>query len=158
MPKGNNYPAAVDAAAMQKAQKASADFKKALDFIPNMSPDLLTSATIAPERLALADKAVEAAAAAPDVMRRAFTPQRLVDKLAYYRQLNAIRQELATADTRLKNALNVLGSDMMFDIGNIHEDIEKDNGETVDLGPLRAQLHDFYTHPGARAAAATPKA
>ena len=65
--KGNNYPAAVDAAAMQKAQKASADFKKALDFVPNMGPDLLTSATIAPERLALADKAVEVAAVAPEV-------------------------------------------------------------------------------------------
>ena len=48
MSKGNNYPAAVDAAAMQKAQKASNDFKKALDFIHNMSPDLLTSATISP--------------------------------------------------------------------------------------------------------------
>lgn len=150
MPKGNNYPTPVDAAAMQKAQKASTDFRKALDFVPNLGPDLLTSATIAPERLALADKAVEVATAAPDVLRRSLDPQRLVDKLAYYRQLNALRQDLATADTKLKNALNVLGSDMLFDLGNIHEDVEKDNGETVDLGPLRAQLHDFHTHPGAR--------
>ena len=154
--KGNNYPAAVDAAAMQKAQKASADFKKALDFVPNMGPDLITSATITPVRLALADKAVEVAAAAPEVLRKSLDPQRLVNKLAYYRQLSALRQDLATADTKLKNALIVLGSDMMFDIGNIHEDIEKDNGETIDLGPLRTQLHDFYTHPGARKDA-TPK-
>jgi hypothetical protein len=150
MPKGNNYPTAVDATAMTKAQQASTALKKALDFVPNLGPDLLTSATIAPERLALADKAVEVAAAAPNVMRRGFDPDRLVSKLAYYRQLNALRSELATADTKLKNALNVLGSDMLFDIGNIHEDVEKDNGETLDLGPLRADLHEYYARPNAR--------
>lgn len=157
MPKGNNYPAAVDAAALQKAQKASADLTKSLDFIPNLGPDVLTSATITPERLPLADKAIEVALAAPDTMRRTFDPQRLIDKLAYYRALAKLRGDLATADTKLKNALNVLGSDMMFDIGHIHEDVEKDNGETIDLGPLRAQLHDYYTHPGARKDVAVKK-
>jgi len=149
MSKGANYPGTVDATSLQKAQKATADFKKSLDFIPNLGPDVLTSATITPERLPLADKALEVALAAPDVMRRTFDPQRLTDKLAYYRALNGLRGDLATADKKLKNALNVLGSDMMFDIGHIHHDVEEDNGETVDLGPLRTQLHAYYTHPGA---------
>ncbi|WP_210516211.1 hypothetical protein [Hymenobacter terricola] len=157
MPKGSNYPGVVDAASLQKAQKATADFKKSLDFVPNLGPDVLTSATITPERLPLADKALEVALAAPDVMRRAFDPQRLTDKLAYYRALNGLRNDLATADKKLKNALNVLGADMMFDIGHIHHDIEEDNGETVDLGPMRAQLHDYYTHDGAADTAATKK-
>lgn len=150
MPKGNNYPAPIGPADLQTAHEAAAQLDKALAFVPNLGPDVLTSATISPERLGLADKAAEVAAAAPEVMRRAFDPQRLTTKLAYYRQLAALRTTLAKADQKLANALNVLGSDMLFDIGNIHEDVEKDNGETVDLGPLRAELHAYYTHPGAR--------
>ncbi|WP_201981703.1 hypothetical protein [Hymenobacter rubidus] len=160
MPKDTNYPAAVDAAALQKAQKASADLAESLHFIPNLEPDVLTSATIIPERLPLADKAIEVALAAPDVMRRAFDPQRLIDKLAYYRALAKLRGDLATADTKLKNALNVRGSDMMYDIGHVHEDVEKDNGETIDLGPCAPSCTTTtptYTHPGARKDAAAKK-
>lgn len=152
MPKGNNYPAALDAADLQHAQQAAAQLEAALAFVPNLGPDVLTTATISPERLPLADKAAQVAAAAPDVMRRSFQPERLSGKLAAYRQLAALRATLAKADQKLANALNVLGSDMLFDIGNIHEDVEKDNGETVDLGSLRAELHDYYVHPGARKA------
>ena len=152
MPKGNNYPATVGPADLHTAQAAATALETALAFVPNLGPDVLTSATITPERLGLADKAAQVAAAAPEVMRRSFQPQRLTDKLAYYRQLASLRATLAKADQKLANALNVLGSDMMFDIGNIHEDVEKDNGETVDLGPLRTELHDYYTHPAARKA------
>ena len=157
MPKGSNYPGVVDATTIQKAQKASADVKKMLDFLPDVSPDLLTSASITPERLPLADKALEVALAAPDVMRRNFDPQRLTDNLACYRALAKLRDDLKTAGEKIKNAINALGADMMFDIGHIHADVEKDNGESVDLGPLRAELHDYYTHPGARTAPAPKK-
>lgn len=124
--------------------------------MPHFGPDVLTSATITPERLALADKAAEVAAAAPTVMRRSFDPARLPAKLAAFRQLAALRDALTLADRKLANALNVLGSDMLFDIGNIHEDVEKDNGETVQLGALRTQLHDYYRRPAAKAKPAGP--
>lgn len=29
--------------------------------------------------------------------------------------------------------------------------MEKDQGETVDLGPLRTELHDYYRYAGATA-------
>ncbi len=150
MPKGNNYPATVNAAALAQASKATADLKKALAFVPNLSTDVKSTASISPERLGLADKAIEVAAAAPEILRKALDPQRLIDKTAYYRALNGLENELNTQLTKLQNARNVLGADMMFDIGNIHEDVETDNGETVDLGPLRAELHDYYIHPKAR--------
>ena len=154
MPKGSNYPGVVDAATIQQAQKASADVKKMFGFLPNVSPDLLTSATITPERLPLADKALEVALAAPDVMRRNFDPQRLTDNLACYRALAKLREDVRTAGEKIKNAINALGADMMVDISHIHADVEKDNGESIDLGPLRTQLHDYYTHPGAHTAPA----
>lgn len=67
MSKGNNYP----------AHEAAAQLDKALAFVPNLGPDMLTTATLTPERLGLADKAAEVAAAAPDVMRRTFDPSAL---------------------------------------------------------------------------------
>lgn len=153
MPKGNNYPTATsEAADLQHAQQAAAQLETALAFVPNFGPDVLSTATITPERLPLADKAAQVAAAAPDLMRRSFQPERLSGKLVAYRQLAALRATLAKADQKLANALNVLGSDILFDSGNIHEDVEKDNGETLDLGSLRAELHTYYTHPGARKA------
>ncbi|MGI4760777.1 MAG: hypothetical protein ACRYF0_08730 [Janthinobacterium lividum] len=85
MPKGDNYPAPVGPADLKTAHEAAAQLDKALAFVPNLGPDVLTSATLSPERLGLADKAAEVAAAAPDVMRRTFDPQRLTTKLAYYR-------------------------------------------------------------------------
>ena len=150
MPKGNKYPAIVDAASLQKAQKASTDFKIALDFIPHITPDVLTSATITESRLPLADKALEVALAAPDVMRKSFDPQNLTDKLAYYRALVKMRNDIQTADVRFKNALNALGADIMVEVSHIHTDVEKDNGETMDLGQMRTDLHAYYAHPGAR--------
>lgn len=158
MPKGNNYPTTPGSDELQQARQAAAQLEQALAFVPNFGPDVLTSATITPERLALADKAAEVAAAAPTIMRRSLDPARLPAKLAAYRQLAALRTALARADQRLANALNVLGADMLFDIGNIHEDVEKDNGETVDLGSLRTELHDYYRRPGATAKAKATKA
>lgn len=152
MPKGNNYPTPPTAAEVAQLQQALGQLDAALAAVPNFGPDVLTSATIAPERLALADKAAEVAAA-PVIMRRTFDAPRLPAKLAAYRQLAAARGALARADQKLANALNVLGADMLFDIGNIHEDVEKDNGETVDLGPLRTELHEYYRRPGATAKA-----
>ena len=153
MSKGNNYLAPPTAADVAPMQQALTQLDAALAAVPNFGPDVLTSATIAPERLALADKAIEVAAAAPIIMRRTFDAPRLPAKLAAYRQLAALRGALARADQKLANALNVLGADMLFDIGNIHEDVEKDNGETVDLGLLRTELHEYYRRPGATAKA-----
>jgi len=151
MPKGNNYPALPTAAEVAQLQQALAQLDAALAAVPSVGPDVLTTATLTPERLPLADKAAAVAAAAPTVMRRTFDAARLPAKLAGYRQLDALRATLVRAEQKLANALNVLGSDMLFDIGNIHEDVEKDNGETIDLGPLRTELHDYYRRPAAKA-------
>ncbi len=158
MPKGNNYPTLPTAAEVAQLQQALGQLEAALAAVPNFGPDVLTSASLSPERLPLADKAAEVAAAAPAVMRRSHDAARLPAKLAAYRQLVALRNALGRADQKLANALNVLGADMVFDIGNIHEDVEKDNGETVDLGPLRTELHEYYRHPGATAKAKAKKA
>lgn len=148
MPKGNNYPAAVEAA---KATAAAEAFKKAaeaLDFIPNLGPDVKTSATITPERLPLADLAVQAATEAPDVMRKGFKLDVLQAKLVAYRVLADLLNKLEPIMKRLQNALNVLGSDIRFMVDNVHEDIEKDNGETQDLGELRTKINVYYKRPG----------
>ena len=158
MPKGNNYPTLPTAAEVAQAQQALAQLDTALGAVPNFGPDVLTSATLTPERLGLADKAAEVAAAAPDIMRRSFDAARLPAKLAAYRQLAALRAALGRADQKLANALNVLGADMLFDIGNIHEDVEKENGETIDLGALRTELHAYYRRPGATTKAKAAKA
>jgi hypothetical protein len=148
MPKGNNYPATVEAAQVQAATEAFSKAAEALNFIPNLGPDVKTTASISPERLPLADLAVRAAAAAPDVMRKSFKPEALQAKLAAYRLLVGLLGQLETLVKRLQNALNVLGGDIRFMVDNVHEDIEKDNGETQDLGELRKQIHDYYKREG----------
>lgn len=65
------------AAEITQLQQTLAQLSTALAAVPNFGPNVLTSATIAPERLALADKAAEVAAAAPTVMRRSYDAARL---------------------------------------------------------------------------------
>jgi hypothetical protein len=150
MAKGNNYPAAVAQAMAQQAETAIHTLESALSAVPDLGPDVLSKATITPERLPLADLALQAANLAPDVMRRSFDPARLTGKLAAYRLLLGLLNRLLLLVEKLRNALNVLGSDIIFDVNNIHEDIEKDNGETQDLGQLRGHIHAYYERPGGR--------
>jgi hypothetical protein len=156
MPKGNNYAATVEAA---KATAATAAFKKAaeaLDFIPNLGPDVKTTASISPERLPLADLAVQAATEAPTVMRNSFKLDVLQAKVAAYRVLAGLLGQLEPIMKRLQNALNVLGSDIRFIVDNVHEDIERDNGETQDLGELRTKINAYYKQNKGGGGAAKP--
>ena len=86
-------------------------------------------------------------------MRRSLDAARLGTKVAAYRELAALLGVVQPEIKRLENALNVLGSDIRFDVDNIHEDIEKDNGETQALGPLRHDIMAYYARPGVKAAA-----
>ncbi|MCR5888462.1 hypothetical protein LRS06_11930 [Hymenobacter sp. J193] len=150
MPKGNNFTAPLAEADLTAARTAIKALATKLAFVPQQPESLLTSATISPERLPLADLALQAADQAPEVLRKTATPDALRAKVASYRALAALRNQLAAELTRLDNALNVLGSDVFFQVNNIHEDVEKDKGETVDLGELRQQIHAYYIRPGGR--------
>ena len=150
MPKGNNFIAPLAAADFAAAHAAIDALRAKLAFVPQQPSTLLTSATISPERLPLADLAVKAAEQAPDLMRRSIDAARLRGKVAAYRALADLLGALEPEVKRLENALNVLGSDIRFDADNVHEDIEKDNGETQDLGPLRKDIAAYYAHPAAR--------
>ena len=50
----------------------------------------------------------------------------------------------------------MLGSDIYLDVNNAHGHIEKDNGETQDLGQLRHDIKAYYTRPGAVAVKSKP--
>ena len=148
MPKGDNYPASVEAAKATAATTAIKQVGTALDFIPNLGPDVKTTASMTPERLPLADLVVQAAAEAPDMMRRSFKLDVLKAKLAAYRVLVGLLAQLEPIFQRLQNAVNVLGADIRFMVDNVHEDIEKDNGETQDLGELRTKINAYYKRSG----------
>lgn len=150
MPKGNNFTASPAAADFTAAHAAVEALRAKLAFVPQLPSTLLTSATISPERLPLADLAVKAAEQAPDVMRRSIDAPRLRAKIVTYRQFDDLLTEMRTEVKRVENALNVLGSDIRFDVDNVHEDIETDNGETQDLGPLRKDIMAYYARPGAK--------
>ena len=150
MPKGNNFTAPLAAADFAAAHTAVAALRAKLAFVPQQPSTLLTSASISPERLPLADLAVKAAEQAPDLMRRSIDAARLRAKIVAYRALTDLLGELEPEVKRLENALNVLGSDIRFDVDNVHEDIEKDNGETQDLGQLRKDIVAYYARPGAK--------
>jgi len=150
MAKGNNYPAAVDTANTTQALTAIQSLATAISFIPNLGPDVKTTASITPERLPLADLAVQAATEAPNVMRKSFSLPTLQAKLAAYRALVGLLGRIEPIYQRIRNGVNVLGSDIRFMVDNVHADIEKDNGETQDLGQLRADIHAYYERPGGR--------
>ncbi|WP_400193153.1 hypothetical protein [Hymenobacter sp. B81] len=150
MPKGNHFTAAVAANNVTAAGQSIKDLQSALSFVPQQPVSLLTSATISPERLPLADAALQAAEQAPDVMRKSTNPEQLRAKIVAYRHLHTLRNQLQPELTRLDNALNVLGSDIIFQVNNIHEDIKKDNGETADLGELRQQVAAYYAKSNTR--------
>lgn len=116
------------AADFTAAHTAVAALRAKLAFVPQQPSTLLTSATISPERLPLADLAVKAAKQAPDLMRRSIDTARLRAKIVAYRALTDLLGELEPEIKRLENALNVLGSDIRFDVDNVHEDSETDNG------------------------------
>ncbi|TGE21557.1 hypothetical protein E5K00_14840 [Hymenobacter aquaticus] len=150
MPKGNNFLAPVaetDAAAARAAIKA---LQGKLAFVPQQPESLLTPATISSERLPLADLALQAAEQAPNIMRKAADPELLRAKIEGYRALAVLRNMLAPELTRLDNAINVLGSDILFHVNNVHADIESDKGENVDLGELRQSINAYYAKPGNR--------
>ena len=153
MPKGTNFTAPLAPADFTAARTAVQGLHAKLAFVPQQPENLLTSASISPERLPLADLALQAADQAPDLMRRSLDAARLRTKVAAYRELATLLGTLQPEIKRLENALNVLGSDIRFDVDNIHEDIEKDNGETQDLGQLRKDIVAYYARPGAKAAA-----
>lgn len=144
MPKGNNYPTAVADADITAAATALGQLKTKLAFIPKLGPDVQTTATISPERLPLADLAVKAATVGADAMRKSCDPAVLTEKIAAYRRLRTLVPDLDAIHELMHNALNVLGSDILFAVNNIHEDIEKDNGETIDLGDTRREINAYY--------------
>ena len=150
MPKGNNFTAPLAPADFTAARTAVQGLHARLAFVPQQPESLLTSATISPERLPLADLALKAADQAPDLMRHAFDVERLRAKLATYRSLDDLRGLVTAEVKRLENALNVLGSDIRFDVDNVHEDIEKDNGETQNLGQLRKDIVAYYARPNGK--------
>lgn len=151
MPKGNNFPTVLTDAQLAEVKATAQAFTQTLSAaVPQQPETLLTSATITPERLPLADLALQVADREPKLIRRATDVAQLRAKLALYQELNTLLGELQTNGTRLENALNVLGSDILFAANNIHEDVETDNGETADLGKLRQDLHAYYERPGAR--------
>lgn len=159
MPKGNNYTALPTEAQLAEVIAAAKALEQKLNaVVPQQPNDLLTSATITPERLPLADLALQVADKEPNIIRRATDIEQFRAKLALYRQLNSLLGDLQTKGTRLENALNVLGSDLVFAANNIHEDVEKDNGETADLGQLRQDLHAYYERPNARKEKQQPSA
>ena len=80
-------------------------------------------------------------------------PGRPRTKVATYRELTTLSGTLQAEIKCLENALNVLG----FDVDNIHEDIEKDNVGTQDLGQLRKYIGAYYARPGTKAAAKAKK-
>ena len=140
-------PTAAQLAALATATDAT---KAALAVLPQIPDDQRTTTVLTAERLPLAEKCLQAAELVPNVMRRTLDLPRLqarYDTLqALFKRRTAMEQLLA----RLDGAINALSADVRFDVDNIHEDVEKDNGETADLGPLRAEIHDFYERPGAR--------
>ena len=157
MPKGTNFTAPLAPADIAAARAALQALHAKLAFVPQQPGNLLTSATISPERLPLADLVLKAADQAPDVMRHAFDPERLRAKVASYRSLDELLSLVNAEVKRLENALNVLGSDIRFDVDNVHEDIEKDNGETQDLGQLRRDIMAYYAHASSKGDNTPPK-
>jgi hypothetical protein len=150
MPKGNQFTAALADTDVTAARTAIKALQAKMTFVPQQPESLLTSATISPERLPLADLALDAAEQAPGIMRKAADPEQLRSKIAGYRALVALRNQLAPELTRLDNALNVLGSDILYHVNNVHADIEADKGETTALGQLRQDINAYYARPGAR--------
>ena len=153
MPTGKNFTNPAAEADLTAARTALQNLQTKLAFVPRLPQELITSATMTPERLPLADLALQAADQDPDVMRKSCDPEQLRTRLAAYRGLHALRNQLEPELKRLDNALNVLGSDILFHVNNIHEDIEKDKGESTTLGELRQQINAYYARPGARKAA-----
>jgi hypothetical protein len=156
MPKGNNFGASLPEADLTAARAAVKTLQGKLAFVAQQPAELITSSTISAERLPLADLALQAAEQDPDVMRKSCDPAVLRSKIEAYRALAALRNQLEPELKRLDNALNVLGSDVLFLVNNIHEDIEKDKGESATLGDLRRQINAYYARPRA-AAKTTPK-
>ena len=102
------------------------------------------------ERLPLAKLALQAADQDPNVMRKTCEPDALRAKIGAFEALAALRSTIQADVQLLDNALNVLGSDILFMTNNIHEDIERDKGESSILGELRQQINAYYAHPAAR--------
>jgi hypothetical protein len=147
MPKGNNFTAPITAADLAAATAAADDLHNALAFVPKQPATLLTSATISLERLPLAKLALEAAELEPDVMRKSCKPDVLRAKIKAFEALSTLRHKMRHDEELLDNAINVLGSDILFGTNNIHEDIETDKGETGSLGELRQQINVYYARP-----------
>ena len=147
----SRYSAALPTAAQLTARGAAQDATKtALDALPFIPEDQRTSTVLSPERLPLADKCIEAAELVPTVMRRSLDLPRLKDRLAVLKELFKRRNAMAQNMARLDGAINALSADVRFDVDNVHEDVQKDKGETADLGPLGDEIHDYYERPGAR--------
>lgn len=149
MPKGNNFPVVLAEAELTSAHAAIKALQSKLAFVPQQSGSLLTSATISAERLPLADLALQAAEQAPGIMRKAADPELLRSKIVDFRALAGLRNQLALELDHLDNAINVLGSDILFHVNNVHADIENDKGENVDLGDLRQDINAYYAKPNA---------
>ena len=150
MPKGNNFAASLPDSDITSARAAIKALQAKLAFVPQQPAELISSTTISAERLPLADLALQAAEQDPDVMRKTCNPEQLRLKIAAYRDLTALRNQLEPELQRLTNAINVLGSDILFQVNNVHEDIEKDKGETTTLGELRQKINAYYARPGGR--------
>ncbi|MCB2376570.1 hypothetical protein LGH70_03190 [Hymenobacter sp. BT635] len=156
MPKGNNFAANLAETDMAAARAAVNALQGKLAFVPQQPAELITSTTISAERLPLADLALQAAEQDPDVMRKSCDPEQLRAKIEAYRALTSLRNQLEPELKRLDNAINVLGSDILFMTNNVHEDIEKDKGESTTLGELRQKINAYYARPRGTAKV-TPK-
>ena len=157
MAKGNNYSAPVAAADLTAAATALGALKTKLGFIPKFGPDVITTATISPERLPMADLAVKVATTGADAMRKSCDPTALAEKIAIYRALRTLVPDIDFIHELVHNGLNVVGSDIVFVANNIHEDLEKDNGETVDLGDTRREFHEYFRRNKGGDAGTAPK-
>jgi hypothetical protein len=153
MPKGNNFTALITEADLTAARTAARALHAKLSFVPQQPATLLTSATISAERLPLAKLALQAADQDPDVMRKTCDPDALRTKIRAFEELVALRNTVQPDVQLLDNAINVLGSDILFMTNNIHEDIEKDKGESSMLGELRPKINAYYARPNARKSA-----
>jgi len=147
MPKGNNFTAPITEADLTGARTAAKALHAKLSFVPQQPASLLTSATISAERLPLAKLALEAADLDPNVMRKNCDPEALRTKVEAFEKLLVLRNTIESDVQLLDNAINVLGSDVLFMTNNIHEDIEKDKGESSILGELRQKINAYYARP-----------
>jgi hypothetical protein len=150
MPKGNNFTAPITEDDLAAARSAAKALHGKLRFVPQQPATLLTSATMSPERLPLAKLALQAADQDPDVMRKTCAPDALRAKISAFKALTMLRNSIQPDVQLLDNAINVLDSNILFMTNNIHEDIEKDKGESSVLGELRPKINAYYARPNAR--------